>query len=274
MPNREFVRRLGGLLVGLGLIATSTARAQSSVTDEKPTFLVTDVVVGEGVPIDKESARAALATRFGRLKDKLEVRSFADAKTSLDAAALAQLAGATSDEELAQVEKYVQVDRWVIGRITQVGGVVDVQVKVFNVKEGITEVQYARRLGTGAPRSMVLTLLDTLADNLLAWTLDNYTDGAMSAEATSFANKKATPKPKAAPAASTSTSTSAWSGLGVAGGLGAGVGAGVAAGGVVAALTSSGESGGFSTQNLALIGIGATVAVAGVAVVVVDGITE
>ena len=44
----------------------------------KPIFLVTDVVVADDVPLQKDVARDVLATRFGRLKDKLEVRSMSE----------------------------------------------------------------------------------------------------------------------------------------------------------------------------------------------------
>ena len=62
----------------LGLFSSCLqAQTNAAPDDSKPVFLVADVQVGEGVPIDKDSARDVLATRFGRLKDKLEVRSMA-----------------------------------------------------------------------------------------------------------------------------------------------------------------------------------------------------
>lgn len=216
------------LLVRLGLTAlvallSTTARAQSSApVDARPVFLVTDVVVGDGIPVDKDAARDALATRFGRLKKLLDVRSMAEARATVDAAALAQLMGGGSDDDLARIENYMKVDRLVLGRIAAVGGIVDLQVKVFNVREGVTEVAFARRLGKDADRAMVLALLDTLADSLLAWTIDHYTDGGPSAEAASLKAHKLGKKAPAAPAP-----PSPWGTTGVVGGVAAGLGAGV-----------------------------------------------
>jgi hypothetical protein len=151
---------------------SASAQTTAPPDNVKPIFLVADVVVGDGVPINKDAARDVLATRFGRLKDKIEVRSFAEAKATIDAVAMAQMMGSGDDADLARIESYMQVDRLVIGRVTQIAGTIDLQVKVFNVKEGVTEVAFARRLGKSADRSLILTMLDTLADSLLAWTIE------------------------------------------------------------------------------------------------------
>jgi hypothetical protein len=269
MPHREGLRRPRHLHLGLWLtlsLATTAARAQLEAPpdDEKPVFLVADVVVGEGVPLEKDAARDVLATRFGRLKDKLEVRSLSEAKANIDAVAMQQLMGSGDDADLAKIESYLQVDRLVIGRVTQVGGVIDVQVKVFNTKEGVTEVAFARRLGHDADRSLILTLLDTLADSLLAWTIEHYTDGSMSKEATAMAHKKLTglKKPEAV------ADAPPWSGLGVTGGVLAGLGTGVATlGGYVLTRPVDPDDAPF---GFGLAAGGAAVAVAGVALVVID----
>jgi len=247
--------------------AAVPALAQAEVSDAKPVFLVTDVVVGDGVDIDPEVARDVLATRFGRLKDKLEVRSMAEAKASLDAAALAQLLGSGDDSQLSKVEEYVKVDRIVFGRISKVAGIVDVQVKVFNVREGVTEVGFARRLKAGASPTMVLTLLDSLSDSLLAWTINTYTDAAPSAAATRLAGKKLGGK-KAEP--DMVASSSPWSAVGAIGGLGLGLGVGAGGVGVYNALVDNDASG----TDIAIIGASAVVAVIGTVAVVADVLTE
>ena len=84
MPHREGLLRPGHLLLGLGLIllgsASAAAQKDAPPDGTRPVFLVADVVVTDGVPIDKEAARDVLATRFGRLKGKIEVRSMAEAQ--------------------------------------------------------------------------------------------------------------------------------------------------------------------------------------------------
>ena len=255
------------LVLATTLLGTFSTGAMAQTGEEaKPVFLVTDVVVADGVDLDKDAARDALATRFGRLKDKLEVRSMAEAKASMNTAALNQLLGTGSDADLEQVQNYVQVDRLVFGRVSLVGGIVDLQVKVFNVKEGVVEVGFARRLGKDADRAVILALLDTLADNLLAWTIETYTDGEMSAGAKKMAAKKLTKKPPAPPV----VETSPWSALGVAGGTGLGLGVGAAAVGAVGAF----GDGDISTTDIVIMGAGAGVAVLGAVIVVIDGVTE
>ncbi len=233
----------------------------------KPIFLVTDVVVADDVPLQKDVARDVLATRFGRLKDKLEVRSMSEVRASLDNAAMQQLVGSGDEADLSSIEDYVKVDRLVIGRISMIAGIVDVQVKVFNVKEGVTEVGFARRLGKDADPSMILALLDSLADSLLAWTISTYTDGSMSTEATALANKKLTKRPTNSDDAA---GPSPWSALGAVGGalVGAGL-AGVAAGTV---LTLDDQQ--ASTLDLGLLIGGGAAALLGGVLIGVDVVTE
>ncbi len=263
------VRRPRRLFLGLSLSLLLGAQAAAAQTqpEKKPVFLVADVVVGEGVPLEKEAARDVLATRFGRLKDKLEVRSMAEARASIDNAAMAQLMGSTDDADLARIENYMQVDRIVLGRVTQVAGVVDLQVKVFNVKEGVTEVAFARRLGKSADRSMMLTMLDTLADALLAWTIENYTDGSMSAAATAMKAKKlgGAKKPEEVASSSSTFGASGITGFGL-----AGFGAGVTA----AAVINAANNGVVSNTDVGL-GVGGLSGLAvGLTLVIIDAATE
>gem|GEM_PF-1330326 len=265
------------MLVRLGLTAvaslatmTSIARAQTVPPEVgRPVFLVTDVAVGEGVPIDKDAARDVLTTRFGRLKSRLELRSLAEARASVDAAAIAQLVGGGSDDDLARIEEYLKVDRLVLGRLAAVGGVVELQVKVFNVKEGVTEVAFARRLGRDADRAMVLALLDTLADSLLAWTLDHYTDGDPSAEAAALKSRKLGGRRPAAPA----TGTSPWGTIGVVGAAGAGLGAGVLGVGLYNAF-ADGDVSGIDIGLLAAGGVALVLGATAVSVDLGDGSEE
>lgn len=280
MQDGKLVRRSARLLLGLGLsalagvsLAAGSARAMSEELVEgelpqpsegKPVFLVTEIVVGEGVGVDKDAARDVLANRFGRLKDKIEVRSLAEVKSTLDRAAMAQMLGTSeSDGDLAKISEYVVVDRLVFGRITQVAGVVEVQVKIFNTKDGVTEAGYSRRLKAGAPPQLILTLLDTLADSLLAFAVDAYTDAQPDAKFLALKDKKLSP-PTAAVAASP------WSMLGVVGGVvaGAGVGAGALGGYVL------GSGQGDATMGMVLAGAGAGAAVVGTGLIVIDGLTE
>ncbi|MCC7071967.1 MAG: hypothetical protein IT383_11630 [Deltaproteobacteria bacterium] len=273
MQDGERLRRRACLLVSgvvLAWAGPAGAMAEELVEGELPTesaapvFLVTEVVVGEGVAVDKDAARDVLANRFGRLKDKIEVRSLAEVKSSLDRAAMAQMLGSTeSDGDLAKIGEYVAVDHIVFGRIAQVAGVTEVQVKIFNTKDGVTEAGYSRRLKAGAPPQLVLTLLDTLADNLLAFAIDAYTDAVPDAQFLALKNKKLTPR-------AATVAASPWSMLGVVGGAvtGAGVGAGALGGYVLA--TGQGDQ----TMGLVLAGAGAGAALVGTGLVVADGLTE
>lgn len=258
------------LPVALALTLSLPLAAQSGVSDDRPVFLVTDVVVADGVDIEREVARDVLATRFGRLKDKIEVRSMAEAKAGIDAAALAQLLGEGDDNALTKVEQYVQVDRIVFGRISKVAGVIDVQVKVFNVRESVTEVGFARRLAAGSSPTMVLTLLDTLADSLLAWTINTYTDGTRSTAASALAGKKLTPKKDVTPEPAATTSGSRFGWLGTVGGIGLGLGAG-AAGAAGYGILNGGEVG---DAEVGLLVTGGVIGVLGAGAIVVDALTE
>ncbi len=278
MQDGERLRRRACLLVsmaaivGAALALAGPARAMSDELVEgelapesaAPVFLVTEVVVGEGVAVDKDAARDVLANRFGRLKDKIEVRSLAEVKSTLDRAAMAQMLGSTSsDVDLAKIGEYVAVDRIVFGRIAQVAGVTEVQVKIFNTKDGVTEAGYSRRLKAGAPPQLVLTLLDTLADSLLAFAVDAYTDAAPDAKFLALKDKKLTKHP-------TAVAASPWSMLGVVGGVVAG--AGVGAGAIGGYALASGQ--GDQTMGLVLAGAGAGAALLGTGLVVADGLTE
>ncbi len=261
--------RLSALAALAIIVAAGSAAAQKEGGDT-PVFLVTEVVVGDDVAdVDKDAARDALAVRFGRLKDKIEVRSMSEAKASLDSAALQQLLGSDQQMDLDKIQSYVQVDRIVFGRISTIAGITEVQVRVFNVAEGVAEVGFARRLKASSPPSMVLTVLDTLADSLLAWTINTYTDGEMSAKASALANKKlGGKKPAAEPAPTTSSSRFSW--LGTVGGVGLGAGAAAAGVGAFQALSDNDAS----TTDIAIIGAGAVVGVLGAVAVGVDVLTE
>jgi hypothetical protein len=274
MQDGKRLRGPRGLWLCVGLIAATTSipaladDAPAEAADAKPVFLVTDVVVDDGVGIDKEAARDALANRFGRLREKIEVRSLTEVKSTLDRAAMAQMLGSSSsDEEVAKIGEYVAVDRLVFGRIHQVAGVTEVQVKIFNTKEGVTEIGLSRRLKAGAPPSLVLTLLDTLADGLLSFVVDAYTDGAPDAKFAALKSKKLERKSEEpAPAAG-----SAWSMLGVLGGVVAGAGVGMATVGGIGLADENGQAG---DVPLILAGAGAGAVLVGTGLVIADGLTE
>lgn len=130
MPHRELVRRdrnlrrrgrlnaplLGLLIASLAASPRDEAPSDPEAARPRPVFLVTDVLVGEGVGIEPEAARDLLAARFGRLRDKLEVRSLSEVKSTLDHEGLATLLG-KEDTDLFKVADYVDVDRLVFGRI-------------------------------------------------------------------------------------------------------------------------------------------------------------
>jgi hypothetical protein len=266
------------LLVSFGLttlfvaVTALPARADASASvvadppgnaPARPVFLVTDVTVGDGVPVERDVARNVLATRFGRWKNVLEVRSFSEVRATLDAAAAAQLLGGATDEELARMANYVAVDRLVLGSIAAVGGVVDLQVKLFNAREGVTEVAFARRLGRDADWAMVLALLDTLADNLLAWTIEHYTEGAPSVAASALKARKLGGR-KAAVVAPTVASP--WGTSGVVGAGAAGLGAGVLGLGLFQAFAD----GDASPADIGFVAAGGAALVLGASAVAVD----
>lgn len=243
------------------------AAEAATAVDGKPVFLVTDVVVDDGAGIDKDAARDALANRFGRLREKIEVRSLTEVKSSLDRAAMAQMLGSSSsDDEINKIGEYVAVDRLVFGRIHQVAGVTEVQVKIFNTREGVTELGLSRRLKAGAPPQLVLTLLDTLADGMLAFVVDTYTDGAPDAKFAALKNKKIERAPQVEEVAG-----SPWGMLGVMGGVVAGAGVGVATVGGIG-LSAGGDQAG--DVPLILAGAGAGAMLLGTGLVIVDGLTE
>ena len=272
MQDGECLRRCGCLWIVVGLMAAAGARAADAPVvgppaDAKPVFLVTDVVVDEGAGIDKEAARDALANRFGRLRGKIEVRSLAEVKSTLDRAAMAQMLGSSSsDAEINKIGEYVAVDRLVFGRIHQVAGVTEVQVKLFNTKDGVTEYGASRRLKAGAAPSLVLTMLDSVADGLLSFVVDTYTDGAPDAKFAALANKKIVHADAVKPAGG-----SPWGMLGVVGGVVAGAGIGVATVGGIGLAQGGNQA---SQTPLILAGAGAGAALVGTALVVVDGVTD
>lgn len=256
------------LTIGLAA-APALAQDAADAGEAKPIFLVTDVVVDEGLAIDKEAARDALANRFGRLRDKVEVRSLAEVKTTLDRAAMSQMLGSSAtDDDVAKIGDYVAVDRLVFGRIHQVAGVTEVQVKIFNTREGVTEIGLSRRLKADAPPQLVLTLLDTLADGLLAFVVDTYTDGAPSQEFAALKNKKLAP-PVAKPLPSSSQGTLGM--LAVVGGVVAGAGAGIATVGGIGLADAGNQA---ADLPVILAASGAAAVLVGTALIVVDGITE
>jgi hypothetical protein len=266
MQNGKHVRGPRGLWTSGLIVVLAVAAPAAAQDDAKPIFLVTDVVVDDEAGIDKEAARDALATRFGRLRDKVEVRSLAEVKTTLDRAAMSQMLGSSgSDDEIAKIGDYVTVDRLVFGRIQMVAGVTEVQAKIFNTKEGVTEIGLSRRLKAGAPPALVLTLLDSLADGLLGFVVDTYTDGVESSAFAALKNKKIALPAKAPPAGGSIGM------LAVVGGVVAGAGAGVAAVGGIG-LGQDGDQAGDLPIILAASGAGAVLV--GTALIVVDGVTE
>lgn len=292
------VRRRLGLILGLGLwqglgqrrvlslvlcaagwlaaSPTSAAEPRPAAAQEppeaspgppapRPVFLVTEVDVAEGVPLDKDAARDTLSIRFGRLRDKVEVRSFGEVKSSLDKAALMQMLGDAAAEEIARLGEYVAVDRIVHGRIHVVGDVIEVQARLFNTREGVTELALARRLKSSAPPQLMLTLIDSIADGLLAFVLDTYTDGAPSAGFAALAQRKLDHAPRVVPPAPTP-----WSALGLVGaGLG---GAGIVGAGIGVVSLAATPSPPDTALPMALGGAGA--ALVGAGLLVVDGLSE
>src|SRR5690606_25311299 len=103
----------------------------------------------------------------------LDVRSLAEVKATLDQQGLNQLLGGEG-EGLEKLGAYVDADRVVFGRISKAGGVTEVSVRVFHVKEGVMELAVSRRIRAGAPDSLVLSVVDALADRLTVWALDTY----------------------------------------------------------------------------------------------------
>lgn len=235
-----------------------TAPASTTSPGARPVFLVTEVVVGEGIAIDTGAARDALTARFGRLRSKIDVRSYGEVKSSLNHAATIQLLGGTADEEIAQLGSYIEVDRIVYGRIHRVGGTVELQVKLFNTEEAVTELALVRRIQPNAPPQLLLTVLDGLADRLLAFVLGAYTDNAPSPGFSTLQGRKLERSLRVSDA-------NPWGPLGLAGAGLLGVGAGAAIVG------SSAAQEGLAVPMV--VG-GSAAAIVGTALLAVDGLGE
>lgn len=269
MPHRVGLRRhrdvrrrrgLTGVVVATLLLAALPGWADDA---PKPVFLVTEIVVDDAVGMPPDAARDVLAARFGRLRDKLEVRSLSEVKSTLDQEALRALLGG-DEEQLTDLASYVDVDRLVFGRIFQVGAITEVSVRVFNVREQAMEMAMSRRLPKDKDPSLVLTVVDRLADQLLVWALNSYSDASPSSKYEELKNKKVSMGPKVAP-----PPPSPWGLLGVSGGTLAGVGAGVlVGGGVMLAMDPKGDL----VVPGALLGVGGAALIGGAALVVVDGL--
>jgi hypothetical protein len=175
------------------VVGSPTDATEPPPEAERITFLVTEVEVSGEVGLAPEDARDLLANRFGRLQDKVEVRSMGDVKTSLDKAALMAALGG-DDSEISALTGMLDVDRVVYGRIARVGSVIDIGVRVVNVRDANVEMAMSRRLKAGSDPSLTLAVLDRQADKLLAWVLETYTDGAPSAEFTALKKKKLKPR--------------------------------------------------------------------------------
>lgn len=234
--------------------------------NERPVFLVMDVVVGEDVNISAEAARDALAGRFGRLRGKLEVRSLGEVKATLDQQALNQLLGGAG-EGLEQLDRYVDADRVVYGRIHKVGDVTEVSVRVFNVREGVMEMAMSRRLLAGANDALVLSVVDALADRLTVWALNTYGDAAPSSKFAELQNKKVNKRGAADVAAPAPASP--WTFLGVGGSALAGVGLGTV--GIGAAMVSV-DPEPDTVLTSVVMGAGAAAFLGGMTMVIIDGI--
>jgi hypothetical protein len=245
---------------------------------DRPIFLVTEIIVDDEVKLEADAARDALALRFGRLKDRIDVRSLGEVKSSLDQAGITQLLGGETDE-LAKLGEYVEVDRIVFGRIHKVGDVTEVSVRVFNTSDTSMEVAMSRRMRAEAPESMVLTAVDSMADRLAAWAITSYGLDAPSEKADALAKKtlgglkkkKAARKKAEEAAAPTEAAAPAdpWGFLGISGGAIAGLGAGVV--GVGAAMITLDQKGEVLVPSI-VMGAGGLLFVGGVTAVIVDGL--
>lgn len=229
----------------------------------RPVFLVTDIIVEDGVGISSEGARDALAARFGRMRDKIDVRSLSEVKATLDQQGLNQLLGGEGDG-LQKLGDYVDADRVVFGRIHKVGGVTEVAVRVFNVREGVMEMAMSRRLKAGANDALVLSIVDALADRLTVWALNTYGDAAPSSKFAEMQGKKV----NKGGGAGASAGDSPWSFLGVGGGALAGVGLGAVA---VGATIVSADPLHDALMPSIVIGAGAATFLGGMTLVVLDG---
>lgn len=235
--------------------------------DARPVFLVTEIVVADGVEMDAEGARDALAARFGRFKDKLDVRSLSEVKSTMDQQALAALLGGETTE-LEKLGDYVDADRVVFGRIHKVGEVTEVSVNVFNVRETAMEVSMSRRIKAGAADSLVLTAVDGLADRLVAWALTSYADAKPSEKFAAMKNKKVQRKKKPEETAEPAAATP-WSFMGVGGAAIAGLGLGTVGAGAALIATDPQKEVVLPTI---LMATGGVVFLGGTTIVFIDGL--
>jgi hypothetical protein len=270
MPDGELVRRPRALFaVAVAVLAASSARAEDA--DARPLFLVTQMDVGADVPVDADTARDVLVRRFARVKDKVEVRSLAEVKSTLDQAALQQMLGGEDGGQLSRMQEYVQVDRIVFGSIKNVGGVLDVAVRVFNVDEGTTEISLARRLKSDAAPSLVLTVVESLADRLLAWTLQTYGGDEPSAAFASLQAKKLPQKADVVRDPAPASSASSFGSL-------TAIGGGVAAAGVAAAGLAGAhlvvEAANPQAVDFAALGLGTVLVATGAGLIAWDVFVE
>jgi hypothetical protein len=269
-------RKIGPYLLTLGLfLAAIPAAAQDApggesttpATDEaagdRPVFLVTEILVQDGVGVDASAAANALSLRFGRLRKLMDVRSFEEVKSTLDQEAFKNMLG--EDASVGDIGQYVEVDRLVFGRITQVGGVTEVSVRVFNVAENVAEVSLSRRIKKGADPSLVLTVVDKLADNLLAWVLRHYTEAKPNAAFAALKDKKQKKEIKERIVVHKAGSPWGTWGLVGSGLLGAGLSSAVLGGVLLAGEPAE------PTLSYAALGTGAGLAVVGTALIVLDG---
>jgi hypothetical protein len=237
-------------------------------SDARPVFLVTEIVVDDGIELDAEGARDALAARFGRFKDKLDVRNLTEVKSTLDQQGLTALLGGETTE-LDKLGEYVDVDRVVFGRIHKVGEVTEVSVRVFNVRETAMEIAMSRRIKAGAADSLVLTAVDGLADRLVAWSITTYADDGPS-EKFAAAKKKTVKRRKKTEEPAAAASGSPWSFIGVGGGALAGLGLGTAVAGAALIVTNPTTDNTLATT--VLMATGGAVFLGGMTAVVIDGI--
>jgi len=241
---------------------------ERDTSDRRPIFLVTEMTVEEGVAISADAARDALAARFGRFRDKLDVRSFGEVKATIDQQALSALLGGEA-ADLDKLGGYVDADRVVFGRVHKVGDITEVSVRVFNVRESAMEIVMSRRIKAGAADSLVLTAVDGLADRLAAWSLTTYGNDAPSAEFEAMKKKtvrrkKAKDEPEVA-----SADASPWSFMGVGGAGLAGVGLGtIVAGAAMIAVDSQKEA----IAPTIVMASGGAVFLGGMTLVIIDGI--
>jgi len=292
MHHRERVRRplpllqLNALALVVPLVGVLFVGAARADAAPPVTVLVSDFDVVGSTAIDGETAREVVASRLRRLAGKIDVRSVGEVQSSLDKAALAQMLGGESAEDLESIQRYVQVDRIVTGRVVDVAGVTDVSIRLFHVTEGVMELALSRRVKAGVDPAIVLTVLEGLADHLLAYVVKAYTDGKASQAFEDLKSKKIALRPAkdsapkdTAPAVTPPATTTTARGIGTP--IGAFlVGAGAGLLGIGGLLVPVDEDQTFGT-NLGLVGqvaipasalaLGAVVLGAGAVMLVVDG---